>query len=117
MIPKYTTPKSGARSSYGARAKRQSGSAGRCHQAGSLAGCTGVVFGASPACEQAADPAASLSLMEVLQDLLAPLQVPVVYGWPAGHTAHQWTLPLGVAASLVAAAGAATLSFSAGAVA
>ena len=86
-------------------------------QAGSLAGCTGVVFGASPACEQAANPAASLSLMEVLQDLLAPLQVPVVYGWPAGHTAHQWTLPLGVAASLVAAAGAATLSFSAGAVA
>ena len=35
----------------------------------------------------------------------------------AGHTAHQWTLPLGVAASLVAAAGAATLSFCAGAVA
>jgi len=35
----------------------------------------------------------------------------------AGHTAHLWTLPLGVAASLVAAAGGATLSFSACAVA
>ena len=85
-------------------------------QAGSLSGCQGVVFGASPACEQPAGPAASLSLLEVLQDLLAPLQVPVVYGWPAGHTAHQWTLPLGMPASLVAAPGVASLSVTACAV-
>lgn len=86
-------------------------------QAGSLSGCSGVVFGASPACEQAASPAASLSLLEVLQDLLAPLQVPVVYGWPVGHTAHQWTLPLGTDATLVAAPGQASLAVTVGAVA
>lgn len=64
-------------------------------QSGALDGCRAVVFGSSPTCERAPDDRPSLDLLEVIDGLLGDLGVPVIYGWPIGHTSHQWTLPLG----------------------
>lgn len=46
-----------------------------------------------------------IGLEEVLETYLAPLGVPVAWGFPVGHIADQWTLPLGVRARLDAGAG------------
>jgi muramoyltetrapeptide carboxypeptidase len=64
-------------------------------QSGALDGCRGIAFGSSPTCERAPDDRPSLDLPAVLDELLGDLGVPVTYGWPTGHTAHQWTLPMG----------------------
>ena len=69
-------------------------------QAGTFEGCRGIVFGSSPTCETVKDSRPSLTLFEVLDELLGDLGVPVIYGWPIGHTDHQWTLPLGTMATL-----------------
>jgi muramoyltetrapeptide carboxypeptidase len=42
---------------------------------------------------------------EVLLQYFGPLHLPVAYGFPVGHIADQWTLPLGVRARLDAGAG------------
>jgi muramoyltetrapeptide carboxypeptidase len=42
---------------------------------------------------------------EVLLQYFGPLRLPVAYGFPVGHIADQWTLPLGVRARLDAGAG------------
>ena len=47
----------------------------------------------------------ALGFDEVLANYLAPLRIPVAYGFPVGHIEHQWTLPLGVLARLDADAG------------
>jgi muramoyltetrapeptide carboxypeptidase len=79
-------------------------------QAGCLGGVAGIAFGYSPTCERAEEGRPSLTLREVLEDHLMPLGVPLVYGWPFGHTPpHQWTLPLGVLATLDAGAGTLTV--------
>ena len=64
-------------------------------QSGGLDGCRGIAFGSSPTCERASNDQPSLDLLAVLDELLGDLCVPVTYGWPTGHTAHQWTLPMG----------------------
>ncbi len=69
-------------------------------QAGTFDGCRGIVFGSSPTCETVKDSPSSLTLFDVLDELLGDLGIPVVYGWPIGHTDHQWTLPLGAMATL-----------------
>jgi muramoyltetrapeptide carboxypeptidase len=69
-------------------------------QAGTFDGCRGIVFGSSPTCETVKDSRPSLTLFDVLDELLGDLGIPVVYGWPIGHTDHQWTLPLGAMATL-----------------
>jgi muramoyltetrapeptide carboxypeptidase len=46
-----------------------------------------------------------IGLEEVLETYLAPLGVPVAWGFPVGHIDDQWTLPLGVRARLDADAG------------
>jgi muramoyltetrapeptide carboxypeptidase len=71
-------------------------------QSGALDGCRGVLFGSSPTCERAADDRPSLDLLEVIDELLGDLGVPVIYGWPTGHTSHQWTLPMGSRVTLQA---------------
>lgn len=73
-------------------------------QAGAFEGCLGIVFGSSPTCERAPDDRPSLDLVAVLDELLGDLGVPVTYGWPTGHTAHQWTLPMGTQVTLEASA-------------
>jgi muramoyltetrapeptide carboxypeptidase len=49
------------------------------------------------------------SLEGLLEELLTPLGVPVVMGFPIGHGRQNWTLPLGVRAALDASAGTLTL--------
>lgn len=69
-------------------------------QAGTFEGCRGIVFGSSPTCENVRDARPSLTIFTILDELLGDLGVPVIYGWPIGHTGHQWTLPLGAMATL-----------------
>jgi muramoyltetrapeptide carboxypeptidase len=47
----------------------------------------------------------ALGFDEVLATHLAPLRVPVAYGFPIGHVDDQWTLPIGVRARLDAGTG------------
>ena len=68
-------------------------------QAGKLDGISGIIFGEMPGCVQTATQGYELD--EVLTDLTADLEVPVVSGFPCGHTAgiHR-PLPFGVRATL-----------------
>ena len=68
-----------------------------------LAGCLdsirGLVFGQMANCEQ--HPEQGYTLQEMVRDWTAPLGVPVLYGFPSGHTeTDALTLPLGVRARL-----------------
>lgn len=75
--------------------------------AGVLQGIAGIAVGrfngTSP---EAADLP---SVNEILQDRLGDLQLPVAAGFPFGHVAENWTLPLGVRARFDADAGTLTL--------
>lgn len=73
--------------------------------AGKLQKAAGILFGASLSCIHGVPNRPSLTLMEVLEDLLAPMNVPVLYGFPCGYDPHRATLPLGVMAGLDAGAG------------
>jgi muramoyltetrapeptide carboxypeptidase len=52
-----------------------------------------------------ATPDGALGLDDVLRTHFGPLDIPVARGFPIGHVAEQWTLPLGVMARLDATAG------------
>lgn len=69
---------------------------------GALDGVAAVVLGKFTEC--AADDCMR-SLDVLLLELLAPLRVPVGYGYPFGHVSENWTLPLGVRARFDAEAG------------
>jgi muramoyltetrapeptide carboxypeptidase len=72
--------------------------------AGILARAAGVLIGRfTEVGRRGADGV--IGLEEVLETYLAPLGVPVAWGFPVGHIADQWTLPLGVRARLDAGAG------------
>ena len=71
--------------------------------AGSLSKCAGIVIGEHVDCDPRA-PAKSLHLEQVFDDLLRPLDVPVLYGLPIGHGRDLATLPLGAHAELDASA-------------
>jgi muramoyltetrapeptide carboxypeptidase len=77
-------------------------------RAGKFDGVGGVVVaehaGVRPRDFRPAFPS-TLSLEDVIDDLLRPLGVPTVYGLPLGHGSHLATLPLGVRARLDADAG------------
>jgi len=74
-------------------------------QAGKLRDAVGILFGDSPTCEKGPEGKPSLTLFEVLEDLLVPLGLPLLYGFPCGHSAYRATLPLGVLAELDATGG------------
>lgn len=76
---------------------------------GALVGVAGIVFGDSPTCERIDDGRPSLMLHEVLEDRLGPLGVPLIYGFPCGHSPFRATLPLGLPAELDAGSGSLTL--------
>jgi muramoyltetrapeptide carboxypeptidase len=78
-------------------------------QAGKLRDAAGILFGDSPTCEQGLKDRPSLTLFEVLEDLLVPLGLPLLYGFPCGHGAHRATLPLGVTVELDATRGSLTV--------
>jgi muramoyltetrapeptide carboxypeptidase len=70
-------------------------------QAGKFAHVKGVVLGDFPECE--APVAGSPTVRDVVQRILGPLRVPMVFGAPVGHTERAiLTLPLGVKARLIA---------------
>jgi muramoyltetrapeptide carboxypeptidase len=64
-----------------------------------LPSAAGVVLGIFSGCE-ADDLDRSLSLAQVLQDRLAGLNIPVLYGLSFGHIAQNMTLPFGLKARL-----------------
>jgi muramoyltetrapeptide carboxypeptidase len=71
-------------------------------QSGVLGGAAGIVFGAFPGCDE---PAGTIRAREVLWSSTRGLGVPVLFGFPSGHTdGPAWTLPLGVTARIVAGA-------------
>jgi muramoyltetrapeptide carboxypeptidase len=55
------------------------------------------------------DPAESLTIEQVWQDIIVPLGKPAIIGFPFGHVVNPLTLPLGVQARLDATAGTLTL--------
>ena len=70
-------------------------------QAGKLETVRGILLGDFPECE--APVAGSPTVREVCRRILEPLDVPIVFGAPVGHTVRPMlTLPLGVRARLVA---------------
>ncbi len=67
--------------------------------AGLLDGIRGLVFGQMPGCAQ--HPDQGYTLQEMLRDWTAYLRVPVLFGFPSGHTHSKGlTLPFGVRARL-----------------
>ena len=71
--------------------------------AGKLDAAAGIVFGECSGCRPAdwrPSFESTLSLGEVLDEILGKLKIPVLSGLTFGHTADQLTLPLGAMASL-----------------
>lgn len=66
---------------------------------GVLDGVKGIIFGHSPTCEKKADDE-GFTLLEVIRDRLVPLGVPLIYGFPCGHSEYRTTIPLGLRARL-----------------
>jgi len=77
--------------------------------AGKLQRAAGILFGHSPTCECGVEGKPSLTLFEVLEDLLVPLGIPILYGYPCGHSGYRVTVPFGVQARLDATGGALTI--------
>ena len=73
--------------------------------AGKLQAAAAILFGESTDCGIKSTFISNLGLEEVIRDRLADLQIPVVYGLRFGHGHHQFTLPLGVRATLHARKG------------
>jgi muramoyltetrapeptide carboxypeptidase len=65
----------------------------------------GVIVGQFTDMKRGAGDGGALGFDEVLTTYLAPLGVPVAYGFPIGHVDDQWTLPIGARARLDAASG------------
>jgi muramoyltetrapeptide carboxypeptidase len=64
-----------------------------------FAKAAGVMVGICEECEQT-DGSVSLTLNETLDTHLAPLAIPAVTGYSFGHIRNQFTLPVGVMATL-----------------
>ena len=76
---------------------------------GTLDGVQGAVFGDSPTCDRPPDDPRAFPLTTILRDRLGPLGVPMLYGFPCGHTPLRATLPLGIPVTLDADAGTLTV--------
>jgi len=64
-------------------------------QAGKFKGVRGIILGEFP--ESEPPEGSTITVSEVCQRVLGPLQIPIVYGAPVGHTLRPMlTLPLGV---------------------
>lgn len=74
-------------------------------QAGKFENAAGLAMGIFRNCESKLDNPSfekSLTLMEVLQDRLGNLKIPVVYGMSFGHVKDKFTLPVGINVKLSA---------------
>lgn len=77
---------------------------------GVLDEAAGFVIGEITNWEQhVSDPAETLTIEQIWQDILVPLGKPTIIGFPFGHVTHPLTLPFGVRARLDATAGTLTL--------
>jgi len=74
--------------------------------AGKLQSVSGVLLGSFLDCEP---DQGNYTANDILREILGDLQVPIIAGFPAGHGAENWALPLGVRVRLNA--GARTLQF------
>jgi muramoyltetrapeptide carboxypeptidase len=72
---------------------------------GALDRIAGAIIGQFTDMKRGAGEGGALGFDEVLTTYLAPLGVPVAYGFPIGHVDDQWTLPIGARARLDAANG------------
>ena len=70
--------------------------------AGAFAKTQGIVVGQCSGCDITVESESprSLTLLETLHDRLGDLGIPVVSGASFGHIEEQWTLPIGVSATL-----------------
>jgi muramoyltetrapeptide carboxypeptidase len=68
-------------------------------QATDLSKAAGIVLGVFADCQPKGE-GASMSLAETLRDRLGGLGMPVFYGLPFGHVAHQMTFPYGIQAEM-----------------
>ena len=68
-------------------------------QSSNLKEAAGIALGIFDDCE-APEDADSLSLMEMFEDRLGHLKIPVIYGLSFGHIDHQLTFPIGIEAAL-----------------
>lgn len=75
-------------------------------QATDLAKAAGIALGVFTDCQPKGE---SLSLPDMLRDRLSSLGIPVAYGFPFGHVAHQATLPYGIQAEMDTERGTLTL--------
>src|SRR3989449_5656171 len=66
--------------------------------AGVLQGVRGLVFGQIE--RVTADRHLSYGIEDIILDVLGDLEVPILYGFPAGHCAQPLTLPFGVQAAI-----------------
>lgn len=66
---------------------------------GSFEGCKGIVLGYYTDCA-ARDPSRSLTLMQIFEEILAPLGIPVLGGVTCGHDLPTLSLPLGAMAEV-----------------
>jgi muramoyltetrapeptide carboxypeptidase len=73
-------------------------------QGSNLSKANGIVLGVFSGCNPKADEQ-SWSLKETLIDRLAPLKIPVMYGFPFGHVPDKATFPYGLMAELDTNAG------------
>ena len=72
-------------------------------QAGKFEDAKGIALGVFKLCESdKTNPSFqnSYTLMEVLQDRLGNLGIPVIYGLSFGHVVDKFTLPIGINAEL-----------------
>lgn len=67
-------------------------------QSGMLDGVRGLVF--SRIEPVAADRGLSYGVQDVILDVLGDLDIPLLYGFPAGHCDHPLTLPFGIRAAI-----------------
>ena len=63
---------------------------------GILEQLAGLIFASCSDCDQAEDDEPTLTLRQVLSELIAPLEIPAWYGSMIGHIPHNFTVPLGV---------------------
>jgi muramoyltetrapeptide carboxypeptidase len=66
--------------------------------AGVLQGVRGLVFGQIE--RVVADRHLAYSIEDIIMDVLGDLEVPILYGFPAGHCTQPLTLPFGAQAAI-----------------
>ena len=67
----------------------------RWAQAGKINDCAGIIFGYFSSCEPS-NPNQSLTISEVIKELIKPCGKPIIAGVACGHSLPSLTLPMGV---------------------